>query len=77
MNKIWITREGKKIDVKNMSTQHILNCIKALEENRINFYVSLGYFEDNDFQMFDEDEERKINWIKTFENELRNRGEIL
>lgn len=74
MERIWKTKNGKKIKVKDMTTQHICNCIKCIEEGRIVFLVSLGYEVDNDFITYDEDIIEKREWLKTFKEELKNRG---
>lgn len=34
-NSVWVMRDGKEISVKSMTTQHIQNCIKMLENNFI------------------------------------------
>ena len=73
MENIWTCKNGKKINVKDMTTEHIENCINALEEGRINFIINLGYLEDNDCQIFEEDEEKKNRWIKIFKEELIER----
>lgn len=73
MENIWTCKNGKKINVKDMTTEHIENCINALEEGRINFIINLGYLEDNDCQIFEEDEEKKNRWIKIFKEELIKR----
>ena len=49
MERIWKTKNGKKIKVTDMTTEHICNCIKCIEKGRIVFLVSLGYEVDNDF----------------------------
>ena len=75
MNEIWETKDGIKIKVKDMATQHILNCIKCIEESRINFIINMGWAEDNDYQMYDEDTEEKERWIRIFRDELERRNE--
>ncbi|MFR8144773.1 MAG: hypothetical protein ACLU84_06835 [Clostridia bacterium] len=72
---IWTTQNGDEIKVKDMTSQHILNCIKCIEEGRINFIINMGWAEENDYQEFDEDTERKEQWIKIFNNELKRRKE--
>ena len=73
MKHIWTTQNGEKIDVKDMSTSHIVNTLKCIEEKKINFIVNLGWFEDNDFQQIEENEEERDMWIDVFENELKRR----
>lgn len=29
---VWVTADGKEIHIKEMSTQHIKNCLRLLEE---------------------------------------------
>ena len=70
---IWTTQNGEKINVKDMSTSHIINTLKCIEDKRINFIVNLGWFEDNDCQQIEESEEEREMWINIFENELENR----
>ena len=38
------------------------------------FLVSLGYEWDNDFITYDENIREKAEWLKTFKEELKNRG---
>lgn len=33
---IWVTKEGKPISITSMSDQHLYNCIKMIEEGRLN-----------------------------------------
>lgn len=73
MEHIWTTQNGSKIKVKDMKTQHILNCIRCIEEGRINFIINMGWAEDNDFQMYDEDTEQKEKWLSIFNKELERR----
>lgn len=73
MARIWTTQNGKKIKVKDMTTTHILNTIKCIKEGRINFIINMGWAEDNDYQMYDEDTETKEKWIKIFNDELERR----
>lgn len=75
MEHIWTTQNGTKIKVKDMTTQHIKNCIRCIEEGRINFIINMGWAEDNDYQMYDEDTEEKERWIKIFRDELERRSE--
>ena len=77
IERIWKTKEEKSIKVKDMTTQHIENCIKCIEEDRIIFVVKLGYEEDNDFVTYDEDIIARADWLKVFKEELKRRkGEI-
>lgn len=73
MEHIWTTQNGNKIKVKDMTSTHILNCIRCIEDGRINFIINMGWAEDNDYQMFDENTQEKERWIAIFKNELRRR----
>lgn len=75
MEHIWTTQNGNKIKVKDMTIQHIKNCIRCIEEGRINFIINMGWAEDNDYQMYDEDTEEKERWIKIFRDEFERRSE--
>lgn len=70
---IWTTQNDTRIKVKDMTTRHIKNCIRCIEEGKINFIINMGWAEDNDYQMYDEDTEEKERWIKIFSDELKNR----
>lgn len=76
MENIWTTQNGTKINVKDMTTKHILNTLKCIEDGRIQFIINMGWATDNDYQEFDEDVERRDHWIKIFEEELERRKEI-
>ncbi len=73
MEEVWTTQNDTKIKVKDMTIQHIRNCIRCLEEGRINFIINMGWAEDNDYQEFDEDTEEKERWLRIFDNELKRR----
>lgn len=76
MENIWTTQNGTKINVKDMTTKHILNTLKCIEDGRIQFIINMGWATDNDYQEFDEDVELRDHWIKIFEEELERRKEI-
>lgn len=40
-NDEWTTMEGKTLKVKDMSTQHIINCMKMIGENDDFYHVFL------------------------------------
>lgn len=46
----WTTKNGDEIEVRDMTTQHIKNCIKAIKEKRIIIgkNVDVGYTCDRD-----------------------------
>lgn len=76
MEHIWITQNGIEINVKDMTTQHILNTLKCIKEGRIVFLMDLGYLEDNDCKIIDENDIERERWIKIFEEELERRKEV-
>lgn len=73
MEKIWTMQNGNKINVKDMTIQHIKNCIRCIEDGRINFIINMGWAEDNDYIEYDEDIQQKEKWIKIFKDELEKR----
>lgn len=74
MEHTWTTQNGANIKVKDMTTTHILNTLRCIEDGRIKFTINLGWAEDNDFQMIEEDDIRKERWIKIFNEELKRRN---
>ena len=76
MENIWTTQNGTKINVKDMTTQHILNTLKCIEDGRIQFVINMGWAQDNDYQEFDENIEEKERWIRIFNEELESRKEV-
>lgn len=76
MENIWTTQNGTRINVKDMTTQHILNTLKCIEEGRIQFIINMGWAQDNDYQEYDENIGEKERWIKIFEEELERRKEL-
>lgn len=74
MENVWKTKNGNKIKVKNMTTSHILNTLKCIEDGRIKFIINMGWAQDNDYQEFDENTEEKERWIKIFNDELERRN---
>lgn len=76
----WKTKNGNKIKIKDMTTEHIKNCIKAIQEGRIQVCknIDIGYTGDGDgdgiiYQWVDYGRD----YIRAFEEELKKRGEIL
>ena len=74
----WTTKNGDKIEVRDMTTQHIKNCIKAIKEKRIIIgkNVDIGYTCDGDgdgiiYQWLDSGD----IYIRAFEEELKRRKE--
>ena len=76
MENIWTTQNETKINVKDMTTKHILNTLKCIEDGRVVFLIDLGYLEDNDCKIIDENDIEKERWIKIFKEELERRKEI-
>lgn len=75
MENIWKTRNGKEIKVKDMATSHILNCIRCIEEGRIQFIVNVGWAQDNDYIEYIDDDFARERWIKIFNKELERRNQ--
>ena len=76
----WKTKDGKELLIKDMSTKHIKNCIKAIKEDRVHVGVHLdvGYTGDGDgdgviYQWIDYGNE----YIEAFKDELKRRGESI
>lgn len=34
INRTWVTKEGEVLNIKDMDTSHIINCIKMINRNR-------------------------------------------
>ena len=63
---VWTMGNGETINIEDMSTQHIVNCISSLEEGRIrNFDAPTCRYNDSWTQ----------TWIQAFKKELKRRGE--
>ena len=73
---LWKTKDGKQIEVEEMTTSHIINCINCIENGKIQFVINMGWSKDNDYQEFDEDIDKKETWLKVFRNELKRRKYI-
>lgn len=78
-NLMWKTKNGEELYIKDMTTQHIKNCIKAIEEERIQIgeIIDLGYTGDGDgdgiiYDFIDYSQD----YIQAFKNELENRGAV-
>jgi hypothetical protein len=54
---IWITKDGTKILVKNMTDSHILNCISGLKERKI----------------YPLKQTKRLKWLEIFNREIRFR----
>lgn len=79
LNNVWTTKDGQKIKVSDMTTQHIKNVLKCIEEERINFgeMVDIGYTADGegDGRIYEyiADTDKEKYWIDTFNKELKRR----
>lgn len=72
----WTMKDGKEILIKDMTTNHICNCIKAIKEGRIQVgqTIFIGYTGDGDgdgqiYDFIDYSED----YIKMFQEELKKR----
>lgn len=73
---MWKTKNGEKTYIKDMTTEHIKNCIKAIQEDRIQVgkSINIGYTGDGDgdgaiYEWYD----MGNDYIKAFEEELKRR----
>lgn len=83
----WTTKDGRKLTVDQMSTNHIKNALNTLKERgyvglkTLNFYMSCplphGEMAMDAFdQEFDWVSSAPVSkWVDIFEEELKNRGE--
>jgi len=82
MDGMWTTRDGTELEIKNMETDHIKNCMSMLERNAIEgveISMNLGYAPDNDYIEYDSDTVYGEKYLKGTEyyelkKELENRG---
>lgn len=76
----WITKDRKQIALKKMTTEHIQNCIKAIQDGRINcvqeVFVDYTCDGDGDGKIYDYID-RKEEFLKSFRNELKRRNNVL
>lgn len=76
----WCTKNGEKILIKDMTTQHIKNCIKAIQEDRIQVgeTIQLGYTQDGDGDgMIYDFIDYSKDYIQVFNEELKRRNNVL
>src|ERR1035437_4248960 len=80
--KYWITQTGEKLKVKEMTTQHIENCIRMLQRHiatkpEPSYYMGISDYGEEWVEMEnrqnDEQEEMFISWINSFKRELKKR----
>lgn len=82
--KYWITKEGDKLKLTDMGTEHILNCIGMLqkrfnEDGKAIAYREYGGMGADNMDIWYEVEEIDVtrktkNAIKSFKDELKKRG---
>ena len=68
--KTWITKDGTELNIKDMETSHIKNCIKYLESQEIPVVHYMG-----DCHVGDIIEDTDA-YIVAFEKELKIREEV-
>ena len=75
MRETWTMKDGREINICDMETSHIENCIKMLERNAeegVEYSINLGYDGDDDFQTYDEGVMYGKEYLKTTQyNELK------
>lgn len=86
--KYWITKDKRKIAVKDMTNQHIINTLKMLDRNKfiaastLEFYMSTSGPSGDMAQLAFEQELDEVldriptRWIDIFNKELKIRGLI-
>ena len=76
MSEIRTTKDWKKINLKDMTDEHIINCIKKIKRDGLivkEYYCWWYDWEDWDVEIYrDEDEERE-RLIKFYEELLRRK----
>lgn len=81
----WTTRDGKRLNIRDMQTSHIRNCIRMLERQLSQRPAYMPYMGDSDYaDDWVESEERHNEQLaediqesmQHFERELRRRGEV-
>jgi hypothetical protein len=89
MKRKWVTKSGSKIRIRDMTTQHIKNCIRFLHKNREREFYSLlaasamfspdsmaSYYAEQEIDNYLEGEpDLEFNeYIIAFKNELKRRN---
>lgn len=89
MEEYWTTKDGTKLNIKDMETSHIRNCIKML--NKLESFKAISCYEASAFsngeiaseileqegnRLLEEGDDDIQDQIYVFEAELRQRGEI-
>lgn len=79
----WTTKGGEKISIKDMTTEHIINCIKMLQKqidtkNTARMVGIFGVADDQDDNIVYEIDVKKDieSMIETFNKELVRRSEL-
>lgn len=71
---IWTTKNGDEIAVKDMTRDHILNCIryleKQLETGNTTYFVGGGNDAEEMWGEEIDDSDKMQAWVKTFKLEL-------
>lgn len=73
MNEIRTTKNWKKINLKDMTDEHIINCIKKIKRDGLivkEVYCGWYAWEDSDVEIYSEEDERLI---KFYEELLRRK----
>ncbi len=70
MFEYWRTKEGELIQVIDMETSHIENCIRAIENGKINFEIGGTFLGDI---WYEDGQEESEKWLEIFRNELKFR----
>ena len=76
MIEMWETKNGEKIHIKDMTTKHIENCIKAIKKGKVfvGIRMNIGYTGEGDgdgaiYEWYD----MGNDYIQAFEEELKRR----
>lgn len=71
MFEYWRTKEGEHIQVIDMETTHIENCIRAIESGKLNFETGGGTSCGD--MWYEDGQEESEKWLEIFRNELKFR----
>lgn len=71
---VWTMKDGSEIEVKDMKTSHIHNCIKILERTHPEMPFMLGdeaeYYAEIEYE---NQVENTQTWLEIFKDELKSR----
>lgn len=79
--KYWTTKDGTKLKIEDMETQHIKNSIRCLQEGKVRAIkrISAPDFEESEYIGFPIrgylEIDLKQDYIDALRNELKKRGE--